>query len=238
MAMLCQQEETPTETLMDTIKYGEEEQVHGEVIAIIEKEEQRAKDELAKKQAAEGDDPDGEGLMAKLQQASVEGVDLRGSLAGRFARDEAGGHKNEYKKMVGHKEKAEFRRRWAATRLEKLTEVRGREDEWKQVDTTKGDMVSIKGLIKREGADAKKYIKKCAALGPSWIFYDPMWECMVMVRSHQDIFTKAWRLRCARMQSNVEEQPPTKKVIIYIYIYTYGYTKLHICVYINKYVNK
>ena len=48
-----------------------------------------------------------------------------------------------------------------------------------------------------------------------------------MTRSHQDIFTKAWRLRCSRMNPNLEEQPPTKKVVvtakdIYIYIYTYG----------------
>ena len=51
-------------------------------------------------------------------------------------------------------------------RLKELTELREWEDERKQVDTTKGDMVSIKEIIKREGADAKKYIEKCAALGP------------------------------------------------------------------------
>lgn len=228
MAMRCQQEETQDETM----KYAEEElatQVQGEVIAIIRQEEaQRAKDEAAKQQT---EDPEDE-LRAKLQHASEKGVDPRGSLAGRFARDDAGGNNDEYKKLVGRKEKAEFRRRWAASRLKELTEVREREDEWQQVDTTKGEMVSIKELIKREGADAKKYIEKCAALGPPWIFYDPMWEryeCMVMTRSHQDIFTKAWRLRCARMQTKVEDAPPTKVVVttaqdmfIYIYIDRYG----------------
>ena len=45
-----------------------------------------------------------------------------------------------------------------------------------------------------------------------------------MTRSHQDIFTKAWRLRCARMQTKVEDAPPTKVVVttaqdMFIYIY-------------------
>ena len=236
MAMQCQEVETPPETMMGAINSGEVELVHDEVLAIIAKEsEQRAKDDLAK-QADGGDDHEGEGLEAKLQKASVGSFAARGSLGVQFQRDEAGANSDEYKKMTGHKEKAEFRRRWAATRLEKVVQSREREDEWKKVDTTKGDMVSIKELIKREGADAKKYIEKCAALGPPWIFYDPMWEryeCMVMTRSHQDIFTKAWRLRCSRMNPNLEEQPPTKKVVvtakdiytyiyIYIYIHTYG----------------
>ena len=233
MAMQCQEVETPPETMMGAINSGEVELVHDEVLAIIAKEsEQRAKDDLAK-QADGGDDHEGEGLEAKLQKASVGSFAARGSLGVQFQRDEAGANSDEYKTLTGHKEKAEFRRRWAATRLEKVVQSREREDEWKKVDTTKGDMVSIKELIKREGADAKKYIEKCAALGPPWIFYDPMWEryeCMVMARSHQDIFTKAWRLRCSRMKSNVEEQPPTKKVVTtakriykYIYIHTHKY---------------
>jgi len=166
MAMQCQEVETPPETMMGAINSGEVELVHEEVLAIIAKEsEQRAKDDLAK-QADGGDDHEGEGLEAKLQKASVGSFAARGSLGVQFQRDEAGANSDEYKKMAGHKEKAEFRRRWAATRLNQLTEVREQEDEWKQVDTTKGDMVSIKELIKREGADAKKYIEKCAALGP------------------------------------------------------------------------
>ena len=227
--------------MLDTIKYGEVEQVHDEVLSITEKEsEQRAKDDLANKKADGGDDHDGEGLTAKLRQASVESFAARGNLGVQFQRDEAGANSDEYKKMTGHKEKAEFRRRWAATRLEKVVQSREREDEWKKVDTTKGDMVSIKELIKREGADAKKYIEKCAALGPPWIFYDPMWEryeCMVMTRSHQDIFTKAWRLRCSRMNPNLEEQPPTKKVVvtakdICIYIYTHIHMDKQIYMYV------
>ena len=156
-------------TMLDTLKYGEEEAAekkHDDIITIIEEEEQRAKDELSKKQEASGGDHDGEEpLMALLQQASVEGVDLRGALAGRFARDDAGAKIDEYK-TTGRAEKAEFRRQWAATRLSELTQMREREEEWKQVDTTKGNMVSIKAFVRREGADAKKYIQKCAALGP------------------------------------------------------------------------
>jgi hypothetical protein len=126
-------------------------------------------------------------------------------------------------------------------------ESREREDEMKQIDTTKGDMVSIKEIIKREGAaDAKKYIEKCAALGPPWLFWDPMWEryeCMVMTRSHQDVFTKAWRLRCQRMDGNraESEQSPTKKAVItaediYIYIYTHMDKQIYICVYVCVYI--
>ena len=72
MAMPCQEGETPPETMMGAINSGEVGLVHDEVLAIIAKEsEQRAKDDLAK-QADGGDDHDGEGLVTKLKQASVE----------------------------------------------------------------------------------------------------------------------------------------------------------------------
>ena len=206
-----------------------------EIMKTIEAEQQKATDELAKKEQQKETDDEFTKEEAALRQATIEGADPRGSLGPRFHRDAEGGQNKAYKALAGQKAKADFRRRWAKALLEQVVESREREDEWKQVDTTKGEMVSIKELIKREGgADAKKYIEKCAALGPPWLFWDPMWEryeCMVMTRSHQDIFTKAWRLKCARMQSSVEEQSPTKKAVItaedmyvyiYIYIYTYG----------------
>ena len=204
-----------------------------EIIETIKAEQQKATDDLAKEEQQKKTDDELSKEEAALQQATIEGVDPRGSLGPRFQRDAEGGQNKAYKALAGNKAKADFRRRWAKALLEQIVESREREDEWKQVDTTKGEMVSIKELIKREGgADAKKYIEKCAALGPPWLFWDPMWEryeCMVMTRSHQDIFTKAWRLKCARMQSSVEEQSPTKKAVItaedmyvYIYIYTYG----------------
>jgi len=215
-----------------------------ELIAIIETikaEQQKATDELAKEEQHEFSKEE-----AALQQATIEGLDPRGPLGTRFQRDAEGGQNKAYKALAGNKAKADFRRRWATAQLQKVVESREREDEWKQVDTTKGEMVSIKELIKREGADAKKYIEKCAALGPPWIFYDPMWEryeCMVMTRSHQDIFTKAWRLKCARMRSSVEEQSPTKKAVItaedmyvYIYIYTHMDKQIYICVYVYIYI--
>ena len=68
-------------------------------------------------------------------------------------------------------------------------------------------MVSVKDLIKKEDAqDATLYIQKCAKLGAPWIQWDPMWEryeVMVMQKSHSDIFARAWRLKCQR----VEESP-------------------------------
>ena len=205
------------------------------IIETIKAEQQKATDELAKKEQQKKTDDEFSKEEAALRQATIEGVDSRGSLGPRFQRDAEGGQNKAYKALAGNKAKQDFRRRWATAQLQKVVESREREDEWKQVDTTKGEMVSIKELIKREGAaDAKKYIEKCAALGPPWLFWDPMWEryeCMVMTRSHQDVFTKAWRLRCQRMDGNraESEQSPTKKAVItaediyiYIYIHTYG----------------
>ena len=218
-----------------------------EIVKTIEAEQQKATDELAKKEQQKERNDEFTKEEEALRQATIEGVDPRGSLGPRFQRDAEGGQNKAYKALAGQKAKADFRRRWAKALLEKVVESREREDELKQVDTTKGEMVSIKELIKREGADAKKYIEKCAALGPPWIFYDPMWErweCMVMTRSHKDIFTKAWRLKCARMQSSVEEQSPTKKAVItaedmYIYIYIHiwinKYTYVCMCIYIHIY---
>ena len=141
--------------------------------------------------------------MELLQKATTEGVDLRGPLCNQFWRDANGGKSEAYKRG-GRFEKQEFRKRWAAQKFEDMTKVREREDEWKQVDTSKGNMVSIKELVKKEGAqDAKKYIEKCAELGAPWIQWDPMWEryeVMVMERSHADVFTKAWRLKCQRTE--------------------------------------
>ena len=80
-------------------------------------------------------------------------------------KDVGGGQNKAYKNLAGRQEKADFRRRWAQAQLDQVVESREREDEMKQIDTTKGDMVSIKELIKREGAaDAKKYIEKCMAV--------------------------------------------------------------------------
>ena len=216
-----------------------------EIVKTIEAEQQKATDELAKKEQQKETNDEFTKQEAALRQATIEGVDPRGSLGVRFQRDAEGGQNKAYKALAGQKAKADFRRRWAKALLEKVVESREREDELKQVDTTKGEMVSIKELIKREGADAKKYIEKCAALGPPWIFYDPMWErweCMVMTRSHKDIFTKAWRLKCARMQSSVEEQSPTKKAVItaedmYIYIYTHMDKQIYICMYVCIYIH-
>ena len=216
-----------------------------EIMKTIEAEQQKATDELAKKEQQKERNDEFTKEEAALRQATIEGVDPRGSLGTRFQRDAEGGQNKAYKALAGQKAKADFRRRWAKALLEKVVESREREDELKQVDTTKGEMVSIKELIKREGADAKKYIEKCAALGPPWIFYDPMWErweCMVMTRSHKDIFTKAWRLKCARMQSSVEEQSPTKKAVItaedmYIYIYTHMDKQIYICMYVYIYIH-
>ena len=79
-------------------------------------------------------------------------------------------------------------------------------------------MISIKALIKQEGPkDSKKYIEKCAKLGSPWIEWDPMWEryeVMVMHRSHADVFTKAWRLRCQRTEfvADAAKNPPAKAV--------------------------
>jgi len=215
-----------------------------EIIETIKAEQQKATDDLAKEEQQKKTDDELSKEEAALQQATIEGVDPRGSLGPRFQRDAEGGQNKAYKALAGQKAKADFRRRWAKALLEQIVESREREDEWKQVDTTKGEMVSIKELIKREGgADAKKYIEKCAALGPPWLFWDPMWEryeCMVMTRSHQDIFTKAWRLKCARMQSSVEEQSPTKKAVItaediYICVYIYIYICIYTHIWIRKY---
>ena len=173
-------------------------------VAGIEKKEKELQDEKLK---ASGDDGSGDdrgvddALTELLEKASAEGVDLRGPLANKFQRDPSGAKDKKYKKC-NRWEKQEFRKRWAAQKLEDLTKIREREDEWRQVDTSKGNMISIKALIKQEGPkDSKKYIEKCAKLGSPWIEWDPMWEryeVMVMHRSHADVFTKAWRLRCPR----------------------------------------
>ena len=139
-----------------------------EIMKTIEAEQQKATDELAKKEQQKERNDEFTKEEAALRQATIEGVDPRGSLGPRFQRNAEGGQNKAYKALAlaGQKAKADFRRRWAKALLEKVVESREREDELKQVDTTKGEMVSIKELIKREGADAKKYIEKCAALGP------------------------------------------------------------------------
>jgi len=193
------------------------------MVVNIEMEEKAQEDKL---KASSGDDHSvddrDDALMDLLQKAGTDGVDLRGPLCNQFQRDANGGKSEEYK-QGSRFEKQEFRKRWASQKFEAMSKVREREDEWKQVDTTKGNMVSIKELIKKEGSkDAKKYIEKCAKLGSPWIQWDPMWEryeVMVMERSHADVFTKAWRLKCQRVEgpavitAGAAQDPPTKAVI-------------------------
>ena len=122
-----------------------------EIVKTIEAEQQKATDELAKKEQQKERNDEFTKEEEALRQATIEGVDPRGSLGPRFQRDAEGGQNKAYKALAGRQEKADFRRRWAKALLEKVVESREREDELKQVDTTKGEMVSIKELIKREG---------------------------------------------------------------------------------------
>jgi hypothetical protein len=142
-----------------------------EIIETIKAEQQKATDELAKEEQQKKTDDELSKEEAALQQATIEGVDPRGSLGPRFQRDAEGGQNKAYKALAGNKAKADFRRRWAKALLEQIVESREREDEWKQVDTTKGEMVSIKELIKREGgADAKstsRSVRRSAPPGSS-----------------------------------------------------------------------
>ena len=122
-----------------------------EIVKTIEAEQQKATDELAKKEQQKERNDEFTKEEEALRQATIEGVDPRGSLGPRFQRDAEGGQNKAYKALAGQKAKADFRRRWAKALLEKVVESREREDEWKQVDTAKGEMVSIKELIKRVG---------------------------------------------------------------------------------------
>jgi len=190
-------------TLPMGVPLDEAEQMVKDMVRAIEKEEQE------KETQPSGDDHSGHHhtvLMETLQTAAKDGVGTRGPLANQFARCPSGGKSNAYKQCVDRDEKAEFRKRWAAAKFEGLCSIREREDEWRQVDTTKGTMVSIKEVIKKEGAqDATRYIQKCAKLGAPWIQWDPMWEryeVMVMEKSHSDIFAKAWRLKCQRVEES------------------------------------
>ena len=116
-----------------------------DIMKTIEAEQQKATDDLAKQKQQKETDDEFTKEEAALRQAIIEGVDPRGSLGPRFQRDAGGGQNKAYKNLTGRQEKADFRRRWAQAQLEQVVESREREDEMKQVDTTKGDMVGGRG---------------------------------------------------------------------------------------------
>eukprot|EP00959_Pyramimonas_sp_CCMP1952_P239406 5003274-Pyramimonas_sp.AAC.1 len=78
-----------------------------------------------------------------------------------------------------------------------------KEESLTYVDKSKGKIISIKDLLKKEGPeDTAKYVTKCAALGAPRVEFDDMWEgwnVMVMEKSHSEIFARAWRLRQQRL---------------------------------------
>ena len=112
-----------------------------------------------------------------LKLAAAQGFPARGAVGSMFSRDKEGAQSNKYKSLETTEDKAAFRKKWAALKLEKQTLVKQRTDTLSNTHFAKGGYKSIRWLIKEEGLEAAKtYVASCETNGGTWTKEDPMWK--------------------------------------------------------------
>ena len=175
--------------------------------------------------------PQEEDILAQLKKASVDGIDMRSALGNRFSRAKDGAKDPDYNKLVGHKEKAEFRKEWAKKKYQSMSLEKVHSKSYQQVNTKDGTYRSFAWLVREEGNDTdafhrvKKYTFKCLAMGPPWTYWDKMWERMEYLHfEHKfaETFTSSWAMYEKEQENGPErapkraaestaEEPPDKK---------------------------
>ena len=129
----------------------------------------------------------------------------RSVLVQRFGREHRTSKElgDAYKQCAGTTAQRVFRQQWALQQYKKESQLRSCTEEYKRVDTSKGQYLPFVVLVEREGfavdlvgaARAATLIAtRCAQLGGNWVqqnrFTDQV-EFLWLERQHHEIFTKS-----------------------------------------------
>lgn len=141
--------------------------------------------------------------LQELQTAATNGVNIRSKFGQRFSRQMS--NLDGYKELKTHREKAEFRRRWASAEFQKVKEEKYFKSEHNKIDTNLGTYLPVSMIVDAEGgqnnADARvagaKYISKCIMMGGKWCMYNGMTERMEYLHIRKQCieqFHRSWGL--------------------------------------------
>ena len=142
-----------------------------------------------------GASEEGDSKVAQIKADIQAGVTARTPTYTSFNRSPEG-KSPAYKALTTDTARKEYRKEWAAKRLDEYEASKTKTHEWRQVDTKKGTYRSFTWLVKAEGVEkAKAYARKCTQLGGPWMELDVMWDHMtylVLESGFKDTFAKAW----------------------------------------------
>jgi hypothetical protein len=140
---------------------------------------------------------------AELMGCVAQGFDLRGKWGQRFSRDAVS--KSEAYKKLKIDEKAQFRKDWAATKLDEIQKKQERSESYQRIDASKGTYLPFFVLWQKEGGPADplalgaaiKHATKCVAMGGPWVSVNMLTERVEFLhleRSVSEVFTRCWTL--------------------------------------------
>ena len=162
----------------------------------------------------------GDGLE-DLKHAAVNGVKTGTPLCQRLMRALSKEEKAEYDALgKGYQAKNAWRKKWCATKYEKLTKEKVQIDSWSVEDTSIGEYMSLSSIIDREGgrdcpqavAAGRKYVLRCCIMAGRWISWNTMtdrYDYLYVMKGTREVFARCWQLRkCESATSGCEKMQP------------------------------
>jgi len=182
---------------MGVTSQGLSSDVPQEVLSVQEQLQQRAAGLLKPAETAPTEEE------IQLRACVEDGVDIRSKWGQKFSRSDAA--KSEEYKNANNKQKQQFRKDWANTKLKELSFKKEKLQSWQRVDKRAGVMVPFSVLWQREGgkddpgalAAAIKYATRALQMGKGWASINPMTDRLEfnhIRREFQETFLECWSL--------------------------------------------
>jgi hypothetical protein len=139
-----------------------------------------------------------------LKCASENGFVMMSTMGTEFQRS-AEGKSLEYKSLNTHKDKSNFRSKWATTKYTEHLATKSHRVSWCEVDESKGTYMSISRLIDIEGGRSDQeavraaisLASKCMAMGGKFLKWNSMtdrWNFLRYEHTVAETFSKQWEL--------------------------------------------
>lgn len=150
--------------------------------------------------------------FARDLMASADDVNPRSNLGQTFTRS-LGGDKVRYE-ALSVKERAEFRANWAKAQLQELTVEHVHKEEWRLIDTTKGEYMSASKVLRKEGGQkgdvepTKRLLAKCTQMGEpflKWNTFTERYDFLYLKKESREDLVRAWSIF---KKTNVDEAVP------------------------------
>ena len=139
-------------------------------------------DQTARQLAGLENEPADSTEVKELGECVHSGVDIRGKYGLRFSRSQDGAKMQTYKDLKTNGEKQQFRKDWAKSEFDKLSETRKQEKCYSKADRNWGRYLAFERIVVEEGNGPRAlkractYVAKCMLMGGKWLLNDNMTE--------------------------------------------------------------